>query len=89
MSGEQSSELESSRPVNLRQNKWLNTRLVMRQKGRQETSGTGKPGALEAIYHSVNRNHLHSMGILKESLEMTIFKKLYMPWPVWLNCLEC
>lgn len=49
-------------PVNVKQNGWLNTRLVMRQKDRQETSGTGKPGALEATYHSVNKNHLHSLG---------------------------
>lgn len=49
----------------------------MRQKGRQETSRAGKPGALEATYRSVNRNHLHSLEDLREGLAMIIFRRLY------------
>lgn len=74
---EQSSQLKSCGPVNLRQDGWLNTRLVMRQTGRQETSRAGKPGALEATYRSVNRNHLHSLEDLREGLAMIIFRRLY------------
>lgn len=55
--------------MNLRQNGWLNTGLVMRQKDRQETSGMGKPGALEATYHS--------LWDVKEGLAMITFKRLY------------
>lgn len=74
---EQSSQLKSCGPVNLRQNGWLNTRLLMRQKGKQETSGAGKPGALEATYHSVNRNRLHSLEDLREGLATIILRRLY------------
>lgn len=49
----------------------------MRQKGRQEPSRAGKPGALEATYRSVNRNHLHSLEDLREGLAMIIFRRLY------------
>lgn len=40
-------------------------------------SRAGKPGALEATYRSVNRNHLHSLEGLREGLAMIIFRRLY------------
>lgn len=63
--------------MNLRQNGGLNTRLVMRQKGRQETSGKESHGLWRPLTTALMGTTDTAWRDLKEDLAMIIFKRLY------------